>query len=501
MERLVVDEFRDWAAKRRITGIAICGAPFEMEVLFDYTCLRGCASNLYLSFVAWASKEDFRIRKVDEWVEVTPLWPEFYAITMGQKEKLQTAIKTGLTSAAQAVADYELLSHDARRYREILDYFLAGKTDETVLRSLFVDRVDAYTGEGYSLITMARRWPTIITDFIRMKEEWTDIDTIRRELDVSQAEATVLKTKNELYKEWKKLFFPTVKERYARIMALLEARKKSIEEYKNWLKPYIARFKMIREKTEEKPTAFLGDPLMTPGFAGQTQGYSEIRIWVWKPITPAEIRKPSLVKGQKGFVVYPYDDLVKEWKKKIEERYGVEITDEEVENILKKAVENGDIVPERPYYELFDISFKINFYKSPPPEGIETDNPMIYIKTWFMSVNVLLMHLIELYAREKVFEKYVNELIGAKEIEEEVMKKVEEEFEEKKEKKKRIRLEKMRGRVERLRGLLKRFVHFWIRPGPYETVFYERISKGFARGCGADYGMITGFFREKMGIK
>ncbi|MEM5798613.1 MAG: hypothetical protein QXP39_01015 [Candidatus Aenigmatarchaeota archaeon] len=502
MEQLVSDDLRAWCASKRLTGIGICSAPREMKILFDYTCLRGGASNLYLSFVSWAAKQDFVIKKVDEWIEVTPLWSEYYSLTIGQKQKLEAAIKSGLASAAQAVADYELISHDARRYREILDYFIAGRTDETVLRSMFVDRVDAYTGEGYSLITMARRWPTIITDFIRMKEDWTDIDEIRRQLDVSQAEATVLKTKNELYKEWKKLFFPTVKERYARILAQLEARKKSVDEYRSWLKPYIARYKMIREKTEEKPTAFITDPLMTPGFGGQTQGYTEIRIWLWKPLVPEEVRKPSAVmtKKARGFVVDPYDDLVKEWKKKIEDKYGIEITDDEVNQILNNAVKSGDMKKDRLYYMFFDIRYLVNFYRSPPPEGIETDNPMINIETWFMSQNILLIHLLELYAREKVFEKYINEMIGAKEIEEERLKSIEKEFEEKKPEKTK-RFEKAKQIAKMLRSGLERFFYFWVRKGPYETVFYERVTKMFARGCAGDFGAITNFFRSNMGVK
>ena len=212
---------------------------------------------------------------------------------MAQKQKLMETIKAGLMSAAQAVADYELLAHDARRYREIIDYFKAGKKDEHVLRSLFVDRVDAYTGEGYSLITMARRWPTIISDFLRMRDEWTDVNEIRRNLDVPLAEAAVLKTKNELYKEWKRLFLPALKERYARIQALAEARKKSIEEYKKWLKPYIARFKMIKEKLESAPAAFINDPYMNPGF-GQSQAVAGVKIWCWKPFIPPELRKPAM---------------------------------------------------------------------------------------------------------------------------------------------------------------------------------------------------------------
>src|SRR4030067_353949 len=141
-------------------------------------------------------KMRYNIKKVDEWVEINPNYTELYNQMLGQKQRIEGAIKSSLASVAQAVADYELLKHDARRYGEILDYFKKGQRDQHVMRSLFVDRVDAFTGEGYSLVTMAKRWPTIITDFIRMKDEWEDVSAITTEMDVSQAGATVRQTKH-----------------------------------------------------------------------------------------------------------------------------------------------------------------------------------------------------------------------------------------------------------------------------------------------------------------
>ncbi|UCD07199.1 MAG: hypothetical protein JSW41_05235, partial [Candidatus Aenigmatarchaeota archaeon] len=277
---LVVDLLQKIAEDNRdkpFTGEVVFGAPGEMEIILDFTGLRGSGSNIYHAFIYQAPKWRCTVKKVDESLYVSPVWAEYYNLTIAQKQKLEGAIKTGLASATQAVADYELLKHDSRRYREVIDYFVkADKTsDEHVLRSLFVDRVDAYTGEGFSMVTMARRWPTIITDFIRMKTEWTDpkvidekkqVEHIRKELDVSAAEATVLKTKNSLYREWVELFLPQVKERYARIENLVRAREKSVDEYRKWLKPYIAKFRVMKEAEEGRPGAWVSDAYVTPGF-------------------------------------------------------------------------------------------------------------------------------------------------------------------------------------------------------------------------------------------
>jgi len=409
---LIIDELQRWFPHGTPrTGKYIMGSPVEMRTILDYTALRGSASNIFWIFTHRVGKLRYTIRKIDEWMEINPNYTELYNAMVGQKQRIEGAIKTSLGSVAQAVADYELLKHDTRRYKEILDYFKKGQTDQHVIRSLFVDRVDSFTGEGYSLITMAKRWPTIITDFIRMKEEWDDVNSIRRELDVTQAEATVLKTKNELFKEWKVLFLPTVKERYARIETLVRARRRSIEEYKSWLKPYIAKYKAMREGTEfKKKWDYVSNAFSTPGF-GTMDAWSFVRFLVWTPFQPVEAGKPEAFVEKKGhgFVIDPYDDHVRTWKEKIEQKYGIgEITDEEVRTLLENALKWDESAhcaqmdAQAVYYIVFDMKILLSTLKSPPPEGVEMDNIMfIPIKIWMMSHNNLLIHLLELYAREK----------------------------------------------------------------------------------------------------
>lgn len=521
-EMLYCDKLRVKIGSSLITGVAICGSPFEMTKIIDYTGKRGSGPNLYNAFVFKLPDWDFIVKKVDEWMVVTPSF-DYYKMTVAEKQRLQETIRTGLMSAAQAVTDYELLAHDARRYREILDYFKKGQKDDHILRSLFVDRVDAYTGEGYSLVSMARRWPTIITDFIRMKEEWTDpnvvpeneqVEKIRRELDVSQAEATVLKTKNELYREWKKMFFPVVKERYARIQNMANARKKSIQAYKEWLKPYIARFKMMREEEEKNPAAFIENPYITPGF-GQAQASLGVKLWFWKSFYPSEFGKVPIEPSKKrhGFMIDPYDDFVKEHIPKIEEKYGLkkgEINDKVVEQILEEATTQGPnrismMNPDSLYYMFFEATVDLNLVKTPPPEGVELDNVVFNpIRAWWMSQNVLLLHLIELKARQMAFERYVDELIGAEKLEKDIFKEVEEEFKEKKIPTKReelkVKMSKAKDIIKKIEKPIDRIVRNFVLKGPYEITFFERVSKGYARGIGGAYGQVIGHIERVMGV-
>jgi len=508
--KMVVDLLQK---KDRPSGFAVHGTPKEMQMILDFTGLRGSGSNIYHSFIYKAPKWRYTVKKADDFLFVSPVWAEFYNITITQKQKIEAAIKAGLTSAAQAVADFELLSHDTRRYKEIINFFLkAQKTgDEHILRSLFVDRVDAYTGEGYSMVTMARRWPTIITDFIRMKSELDEVDEIRKELSVSAAEATVLKTKNILYNEWKCMFLPVVKVRYARIENLAQARKKSVDEYKEWLKPYISKFKAMQELDEKNPAAWVTDAYTTPGF-GQSEAMVGTRLWVWKSISVVEMGKPPAVYTKKGgkWEIYPYDDWVKSWKKLIEYKYELKIEDTDVDKLLSDAIskeklqfENQPMYPEDLYYILFDINVLLSLLRTPPPEGIETDNLMIFpMSAWIVSQNALLIYMLELKAKEAAIEHYINEIVGAKSIEEEILRKVEEKFENGDEEEgswKRFR-KRFRSFRAWMRPKAWKFVHLFIKPGPYESVFYERVSKMYFRASGGDYKQVIDFFKEKMQI-
>ena len=526
-DKMVADLLQEIAEKNRdrpFVGEVLFGAPGEMEMILDFTGLRGSGSNIYHAFIYQAPKWRYTVKKVDEFLFVSPVWAEYYNLTIAQKQKLEGAIKAGLASATQAVADYELLKHDSRRYKEVIDYFLkAQKTgDEHVIRSLFVDRVDAYTGEGYSMVTMARRWPTIITDFIRMKSGWTDpkavpvekqVEHIRKELDVTQAEATILKTKNMLYREWVELFLPQLKERYARIENLVNARKKSVDEYREWLKPYIAKFKTMKEMDEANPAAWVTDAYTTPGF-GQTEALVGTRLWVWKSFPIVETGRSAVKFEKRGekWEFDPYDDWVKRWQWRIEYKYSIKFDKKDIDSILEAALstkgakmEVQEMYPEDIYYILFDMNVLLSLLKTPPPEGIESDNLMIFpLKTWIMSQNALLLHLMEIRAKEEAVSHYISEIIGAKTIEEDILERVEEEFKPEKKPGRFDGIRKFKGKCSGFKTWAKpkalKFYHIFFRPGPYEPVFFERVSKMYFRASGQYYGGLVDWFKDHMKV-
>jgi hypothetical protein len=523
-ERMIFDELFDPhrdMGKPLLGEAMVSAAGIDQRRTVNPVALAGQSDIIYNVVVYRIAKWHWNILKADEYIMIQPTAPPGNVPLMMQKEKLESHIKAGLASAAQAVADYELLKHDERKYREILDFFKMGQKDEHVLRALFVDRVDAHTGEGFSMISMTRRWPTIIGDFIKMKSEWRDTETIMKELKVSLAEAVVLKTKNELFLEWKKLFFPDVKDRYARIKNLLEARKRSVDEYRDWLKPYVEKYRRIKEVTEIKPSANLTNPL---ALIHSPWGGIFVKLWVWKPIRPEEMGKPLYIDME----IDPYDKFVKKWLKKIEKKYNVKFYDskEEVEKLKKEGKpihpyhiivrdkldyymrpgKKGDILTEHPaplmdkrhiYYMFIDLDYELLLVKS-ATGPLEMEDQYWHIHPFIISQNVLLLLLLEHEAKKLAFERYVNELIGVKEVEEEIRKEVEAEFEEKPEKKKEKKdyIKSFKEFMEKLQEKLEPIIRYFIKKGPYEKTALERLSKTFGDYMGPQTAEIANLIKE-----
>ncbi len=519
--RLLVDDILDEARKKKglLGEVVVSPALIDQRTTINPVTLEGQSEIIYNVWLYRSAKWHWNVYKADEFIAVTPAAPPALVPLMTQKERLEGKIKSGMASAAQAVADYELLKHDLRKYRDILDFFKKAEQDkdEHVLRSLFVDRVDAYTGEGYSMVTMAKRWPTIISDFIRMPDDVDSPEDIMKRVKVSKAEAVVLRTKNELFKEWKKLFFPDVKERYARIKNLLQSRERSIDQYREWLKPIVSVYKQIRESEEiSKPSAELENPLV---FAHTPQGYTYAKLWMYKPIMPEEMGKAIILQGQ-GYDLDPYDDWVRGKCKILEKKYRIRMYEDKNEKKVRekkegknpyyimvrdlmKELENagarkkkGEILSAHPgpemdprfaYYAFVDLDYEVQYKKGSSGPMVMEDQ-YFHIYPFILSKNAMLLFHLEMAAKAKAFDREVEELIGVTKVEKRMLESIEKEFE--KEDKAMGRLESLfkfkekTGRAGRSAGggvkeLFTPLKNYFLRPGPYEHTVRERINKTF----------------------
>jgi len=512
----------------------------------NYTAKPGEAAAVYYGLCFQLPKWGWTVVKADEWIEVSPTHKEYYDRTMATKQMLESTIKTGLASAAQAVADYELMSHDLRRYREIMRYY--ENKDEHSLKALFIDQVDVHTdmpGQPISMRSIAPRWPTIIADFMRLTDEDDEPGKVQKKLDISRAEAVILVTKIKLYKNWKKTFLDVVKERYTMLRGQVEARRKTINEYKEWLKPYIARFKMTklgggREFVRKSTLESFADITGISTFA------NNIRLFTWRILRTAEPRRPAQ-EVKKDFAVYPYDDFLRNnlilgegyslasiypWLrnskkycpkcKKYLPSGTIEcskcgsinledktLADQIVEEKILKMWKNREkgLDPFELYYLFLD--YNIMRVGTRLPSG-ELEDITFTIKTCVLSHNILLLKLLELECRSMELEWYIDEMLGTSLEEKSVKEIVMDEFPQLYPKK------KLSGSKEYIRGLKESFNVYtdflhkvklpnfgklrFFKPGPYEKDFRERISKQYSTVAGTNFINIVDFLKMRMRV-
>ncbi len=494
----------------RYLGHALFAGPREAQTSIDYTTPPGVTYNLYYSLCFQLGKWEYVVQRADEWIEVSPSHAQYYQLTHKQKEELEAKIKSGLASAAQAVADLELLKHDERKYREFLNYMgvqykdgkfeQVGKTDEHSLKAVFIDQVDVHTGDGISMRSIVSRWPTLITDFLKLKDDDMDPDSIKKKLDVSKAEAVVLVTKNKLYQQWKELFVPEIKARYERIITLVRSREKSVEEYREWLKPVIARHKMIEEALlRPAQRQSLRTSFMTP--SGHSVATSNIVLWAWRFSSPLEIQKggterqaiewaekkldpadewtmKNLIFHPKHGLVVKYPWITKEWVEKKKKEILAE----------SKGAKNPWLIPHKLYYAFHIISFTKSNIKN--AAGNELEDGVFDVNLIYMSQNAVFVKILELMAKKEELNRYIDGLIGIGPVVTETKEKEEKEG---------IR-ERISSNLEKITSYFNIPMTF-IKRGPYERDWDERITKIMLASASAyRYSPIVEFIKKKMGI-
>jgi hypothetical protein len=522
----VHEETKNWL------GHAVVAPPFEAHTALDFTGPPGSVSGIYYSLFFQLGKWEHNVKKFDEWIEVSPVHAQYYNLTHKQKEELEGRIKSGLQSVSQSVADFELILHDQRKYEEFLRYMgyrtpnetkgehdghkhLDGeyqlcleadnddknkkarekRVDNHSLKAVFVDQVDVHTGDGISIRSIISRWPTLIIDFMRINDDDLDIDKVAARLDISKAEAVVLVTKNRLYLEWKRLFMGNLKDRYSRIQGLKMAREKSVEQYRNWLKPIIARHKLITEGLSSPGgrADAISSFVNTTAHATST---TMIEVWVWKDFTPPEFYKGGTEEVAKiisnkdvtKWKITPYDN----WTKKnfiFHKEHGLVkdypwITHEWVVKQLKDMYAEGWLTKHKMYYSFFIIKLIKGNIRM--PTGDEFEDGVFDVNLIVMSQNAMFAKLLEMKAKQEDFEKYVNDLLG-------IPTKVEG---------KALKIEE-KDRFEPVKKFFDFFaLNFqFMKRGPYERDFDERLTKYyFAPIAGERYVPIVGFIKSRMGM-
>lgn len=516
----------------------------KSQIMIDTPLGKG--SGIFFGFLWQMRKWGYHVQKVQEWIEISPVHSQYYQITVQQKQTLEGQIKSALAGVQTSISDFELLSHDIRRYREYMNYFenvergkkekdedLVKRNNQT-LKSIFIDQVDVHTGEGVALKLIASRWPTIIVDFMRIKDEDEDPKKIANDYGFSEAEGVVLATKNKIYKQWRDLFKEAVMSRYQHLREMVGARKRSIDEYRNMVKPYIMRFKMIKEfgETQEGRGILQSFSWWRP--ATQAVSLDAAEYWMWKPFWPPEIHRPSLqsykeklpvmrmpfpepmkheikenwdrVKGR-GFekletfltgiepvdkwVWFLKDKMVEWYKKKYGYRADLDAIDvlEARKKLADQYAEYGrwDWQPS-PYFVCLEVeTFRV---VTRNPDGTESetfiigDYPRHPLMAPFDTQNVTLLRFLELKLQEKELENYITDMVGESIGGEKVGELVKEDYpylhnvERPKGWKPKAKEEEKSKKSKPTMSppsSLRKNIRF-IRPGPYDSIFMERVA-------------------------
>jgi hypothetical protein len=559
-------------------GQGINAFPPEKEEYIDFTGPLGKASETVTGLMFQLPKWGFERWRIEEWIEVTPVFQQYYQLTIQQKQQMEQQIKAGLTSASQAVSDLELVTHDFRKYREFNDFFTMiekgskmikeGKKEdgenlknrgEQTLKSIFIDQVDIHTGEGVALRSIASRWPTIIVDFMKLKDGDIDYKKLAKDYEVSEAEGVILSTKNKLYIEWRdRLFKQTVQERYDTLLKLMQARKRSFDEYKTMLRPLMARYKMLNEGLAEKEPRHAMRRLAFWRPESQAMSSDFVRVWAWKPIAFSEKYKASrqnpldeIQASQAGFTqddiellkkpkeegggglkdgkvkalpIEPsIDSVFREVAKNIAEEYKVELTVVDWQEARKmmlnrfetsaKTTESYEPWVWSPYFIFLDIPIMRSVMRS--PSGVEMENIFCEdFRVGAQTQNIVLGHYLELVARDRQIDDYVMQMLGEsgakgesiEQLKKEMEWKTEEEKKDESEKKKLEigkKIGQAKGQVKAVRlGLGKSLETVGIKSaflrgeGPYEFVFRDRIPKNFLTEVAAACDAIVNYFKS-----
>jgi len=525
-------------------GWAVIAQPFETQIGdLNFTFPMGKGTSIYYSLVFQLPKWDWQVRKVDEWVDISPTNTQYYQATTQQKQNLEAIIKQGLTSAAQAVADLELLKHDLRRYREIMDYIESN--DEHALKSIFIDQVDFHaggTGQGAGRLSMsfmqqANILPAIVSHFYMMNS-LEDLEKHEYLSTLPRVEKLMLKTKWINYEEWKKLFCREVRERYQNLLALIRSRRMSIDEYRQWLTPYIAKHKLLEEGLSRPDVRkkFITTPFMPQG---QVLSWQQIDLFVWYHLTIKEISSRA---GEVEVNIPALDDFVKrnfifdlaaDFPKRVQQKLRARgekslkeeypwITEEWVEKTYQELRGTRTSLKEieadwYPYYSVFPISYIRAVFKT--PDGREMEDITFKIRGQLWSKNLVLVKLLEIKAKEEEFNRYVNKLLG---LERETINYRREgkkfvtdtgkEFDSMEEMKKaypedfyvlsEMPVEPKKDILRPVKDFFDFFgiKFFFKKGGPYERDFYERIPNFHCMFVGARYNQLINFLQKKAGV-
>ncbi len=209
---------------------------------------QGPALGVYMDFNSKLDNEGFDRNKVGEDLKVSP-GSQLQQEIQQKHQRAQQQINQTLSGIEDLYKKKQLLEHDKRKLQAKKDHFEDEK--EEALKADFVDNVDQHTGRS-SIIQMQANnvFPSIIPDFYSMQSLDDLVDGHLK--DLPEQEKSVLRKKWKLYQKWKEQFGSAVDNKLKVINQRLNSVKTSIEQTKEFLKPYVETVRIIQGDYEDK---------------------------------------------------------------------------------------------------------------------------------------------------------------------------------------------------------------------------------------------------------
>ena len=416
----------------RFFGKAVCMRGSNQTISLNTTTYPGGTTGAFHGFLFELGKDKWNVKKVDEKISVSPEHQQYWQITLGQKEALEHKIKQALMTISNSIADLELVMMDFNRYKTYKEYLedLNSKdpekkrTAELTLKSIFVDQVDYHAGgEGqgpgrFSMAFMRNNniLPTIVQDFLEM-ESLEDLKTGKLK-NIPKVEKNVLESKWRAYQDWLNIFRSNVERRLKELEVLVRSREKTIEEMREWVKPIIARYKMLNDALEypgERAAEFSSKIRL----AGNMYALYQSTFWIYKPFPLfEEFPAPGELKAKDMNLIHPLKDgwsldhLVLNYNIGLSVKFPW-ITEEWVRNLTGAILK--ELKWEGRYYMLYSFMV-VNFIRCNLryANGAEIEDAVWIVTNWTTSTNVIWTKLLEGFALERELEIYMDDILGLK---------------------------------------------------------------------------------------
>lgn len=427
---------------------ALAASGTNQNTLLNPTGPPGFCLNIYMSLVFDLPKDGWRISKVAETLDVTPVHHQYYELTHGRKETLEAKIREGLVKISQSIADLELVKHDLLKYEDFEEQLKNAemKIDkkasheeweekekekhkaELALKTTFMEEVDYHAGgggaQGPGRLSMAflrnhNIMPTVVDDFFRMEKK-EDLEKDKMLKDLPTVEKRMLEVKWDAYQDWLGFFRSNVTRRMEALKSLEASRKKSLDEYREWLKPTIARYKMIEdslESADKRKGAKMGYVRLN-AIAISTH---VVKIWFWKPFTTPDPHRPPAEELEKAGVVafgnWERDNLYLHPGRGLISDYPW-ITEQWIYDTsgIKKwgAKCNYSIISVKEgewYYSFQELVLNRSNFKT-SATGSEGEDAEFEYVNYMMSKNVVAAKVMENKAMLEESEIYINDILG-----------------------------------------------------------------------------------------